>query len=610
MLKINKNGLKRMMAAGAAAVLAISLASFGFIETAGNNDASSLETADPTFDKSQIAEKKSIDDVHLRDKDLLYSQYDPKSVVTFYLTVSTGNASDGTDHTWEEINTYSAYDYDAWGVPRFQVNGILQIGDENGPIAGEVGYGEIVPNATVQIRGQTSSTYSQKNYKIRLIDDKGLWRGEQTIPINKHEQDGLRFRNKMAYDLISEIPQIMSLRTQFVHLYVKDLTDGIDPSEAKFEDYGLYTHVEQLNKKCLRNHGLDRNGHLYKINFMEFFRYEDTIKLVTDPDYDEAAFNALLEAKGSSDHTKLIQMLDAVNDYTLTNEELLENYFDEENIAYWMAFMILVGNSDTQNRNMYIYSPLNGNKWYILPWDNDAMLRQTEDEFKGTLDVGSWESGVSNYWGTVVFKRFLQLPSFRKALDDAVKDLHENYLTKEHISELAHMYAEVVRPYVYSMPDMQNARLTEDVFDVVVDSIADECDQNYYDYLESLEKPMPFYIGEPVIENGQINFIWDAAYDLDKENITYNVKLARDYDFQDVLFEEDGIRLTTASCPAPEPGQYFLHVDATNESGYTQDCFDYYATGTRGKAFGTYCFYVLPGGQIEIEQYVEADDVQ
>ena len=43
--------------------------------------------------------------------------------------------------------------------------GLLQVGDENGPTEGEVGYGERVPNATVQIRGQTSSQNAQKNYQ-------------------------------------------------------------------------------------------------------------------------------------------------------------------------------------------------------------------------------------------------------------------------------------------------------------------------------------------------------------------------------------------------------------------------------------------------------------
>lgn len=85
-----------------------------------------------------------------------------------YLTVSRGNSSENTDHSWAEINTYSVYDYADMGVTRYQVMGLLQPGDDKGPVAGEVGYGEEAPNATVQVRGQTSSTYTQKNYKVEL----------------------------------------------------------------------------------------------------------------------------------------------------------------------------------------------------------------------------------------------------------------------------------------------------------------------------------------------------------------------------------------------------------------------------------------------------------
>lgn len=110
---------------------------------------------------------------HLRDKDELYEVYDDSSIVTMYLTVSRGNSSENTDHSWAEINTYSVYDYADMGVARYQVMGLLQAGDEDGPVAGEVGYGEEAPNATVQVRGQTSSGYTQKNYKVELKKGKG-----------------------------------------------------------------------------------------------------------------------------------------------------------------------------------------------------------------------------------------------------------------------------------------------------------------------------------------------------------------------------------------------------------------------------------------------------
>ena len=243
-----------------ACILAGSMTMSLFAGCIGNGDVvpeeknESTDTEEPTASETsqeiKKAESRDIDQVHLRDKDSLYENDDDTSVVTMYLTVSKGNSSENTDHTWEEINSYSVYDYEEMGVDRYQAAALLQIGNENGPTEGMVGYGENIPNATVQIRGQTSSRNAQKNYKIELKKNKGTWRGQRTINLNKHMTEGMRFRNKLAYDLLKGIPQLISLRTQFVHLYVKDTTDG--SADAKFEDYGLYTQVEQLNKTGLK----------------------------------------------------------------------------------------------------------------------------------------------------------------------------------------------------------------------------------------------------------------------------------------------------------------------------------------------------------------------
>ena len=549
-----------------------------------------------------VAPTADINSLHLRDVDSLYSTA-PEDIVTMYLTVREGNASDGTNHTWQEVNTYSAYYYDELGIDRYKVSALLQVGDENGLVEGQLGYGQTIPNATVQIRGQTSSRNAQKNYKIKLIDNSDGWNGQRTIALNKHMGEGLRLRNKLAYDLMTEIPQMMSLRTQFVHLYVRDLT-GDNPDE--FVDYGLYTQVEQLNKTALRAHGLDRNGYLYKVNACEFYEYDD-LRLVSDPDYDEAAFSTILETKGKADHTKLLEMLHAVNDYTISNDELLERYFDSENIAYWMAFMILTGNVDTQNRNFYIYCPLNGNTWYIYPWDNDDMLTATEFEIRGYHSDTEWEAGISNYWGNILFRRALMSEKFRQELHAAVLDLQEHYLNGNRIGELFQRYNEIVEPYVSRMPDLQFLPVTLKERETVVEDTKYEIWANYQRYLETLESPMPFYVGVPEQTDTSLLVTWDDSFDFRNEDITYRVVLAKDYEDKEVLYDADGIVLPKLEIPLVlEPGQYFLRVVATNASGKQMSCFDYY-TNTEGKVSGVYCFYVEEDGSIVPFQVIEGD---
>lgn len=542
---------------------------------------------------------------HLEDKSTLYEQDAEDSVITMYLTVRRGNKADNTDHSWASINSYSVYDYESMGVDRYQVEGLLQVGDENGPVAGELGFGETAPNATVQIRGQTSSTNPQKNYKIRLKDEHGSWRGQQTIALNKHMTDGLRYRNKLAFDLLKEIPQLMSLRTQFVHLYVKDQTT--DPANESFQDYGLYTQVEQLNKTALRAHGLDRYGQLYKVNSFEFYRHEDTIRLETDPAFDRKAFEARLEIKGDSDHSKLIRMLEEINDYSVKSDQLIADWLDEENIAYWMAFQILMGNTDTQNRNFYLYSPKNVDRFYILPWDFDGALFYEQYALIGRSENSSWERGISNYWGNILFRRCLQSAHFRSVLDAAIEDLRTHVLTKEHMTALAERYAAVVKNAVYQQPDILNASLTEAQYDTLTENLYRNVEEAYQSYHVSLEKPMPFYIGVPEPDGqGKLRIVWDPSYNFREGTLLYHASITRNSDGTEVVASYDGAwpEWTTEMLPA---GQYFLKVSVRDEAGHTQDAFDYYVT-ENGKVYGTKCFYVDADGAIS-EDIVEEKDL-
>ncbi|SFC09907.1 CotH kinase family protein [Butyrivibrio sp. YAB3001] len=537
------------------------------------------------------------DVTHIRDKKLIYD--DDNSVVTMYLTVRKGNKSDGTNHTWEEVNTYSAYYYDERGIDRYKVEALLQVGDENGVKEGALGYGREAPNATVQIRGQTSSKNPQKNYKIELKKNQGSWNGQTTIALNKHMTDGLRFRNKLGFDLLEGIDQLMGLRTQFVHLYVNDLTDDED---LGFQDYGLYTQVEQLNKAALRTHGLDRTGHLYKINFFEFYRYEDVIKKADEPGYDKKAFEEYLEIKGNEDHTKLIEMLEDVNNMSVPIEDVIKEHFDMENLAYWMAFNILTGNYDTQSRNTYLYSPQNSDTWYLYCWDLDASFRLEENHMKGLTDGESWECGISNYWGNVLFQRCLKSKQFRDELNDAILEL-KDYMSKDRLKEMVEAYRKVVEPYVYKEPDLNYAPITKQQYEKVAADLPGLVDEYYKKYLDTLDRPMPFYIGVPVFENGKIKYNWEMSYDFNQEDVKYKMTVARDYEFKDVVesYEDYWPEYTGK---ALSPGQYFVKVQATNESGKTQDPFDYYEVDS-GKIYGVLCFYINKDNSISVYTVVE-----
>lgn len=547
-------------------------------------------------EETEKLQTADVDSVKVEDSSVIYNDDDDDSVVVMYLTVSQGNEADSTNHTWEEVNSHSIYYYQEQGIDRYRVEGILQIGDENGPVQGQFGYGEFAPNCIVQIRGATSTRSPQKSYKIEINKNEGYWREQRTINLNKHVYDTVRFRNKLSYDLLKTIPGAFSLRTQFVHLYVKDLTEG--DADAQFVDYGLYTQVEQVNKTYLRNHGLDEFGQLYKATMFEFLQY-DALKLKDDPEYDQEAFEQVLEIKGDDDHTKIIAMLNDLNNFSIPIEDILDKYFDEENYFTWFAFQILTGNTDTTSQNFYLYSPHNGNKWYFISWDNDGAWRFEEDiAFKNVSSGYNYTRGVSNYWGATLHQRVLKSAACREKLNAKIEELRKE-LTKERIESLVSLYSPITSQYISSVPDVIYAPQTLQGFNQILEMIPNEIEHNYEMYKISLESPMPFYIAEPTFTNDKTIFRWDSSYDFDGEDITYKFELARDYTFANIIDTQENLQVAQAFTAKLEPGQYFIRVTSKNSSGMTQTAMEQYQGYDDVKRYGIIGFNVLADGTIQ-----------
>ena len=553
-----------------------------------------LISEDETYETESLYE--------LEDNKTLYED-EGAQVVTMYLTVGQGNEAEGTNHTWTEINSRPLSYYEELGIEPYKCEAVLQVGDEEGPLEGEFGYGERSANATVRLRGTGASQQQQKSYRIDIKQDMGKWQDQKVIVLNKHEADPVRIKNKLAYSLIAEIPQMIGARTTFVHLYVKDKTEGED---GLFRDYGLYTQVEQINKAYLRSHGFDSEGNLYQAGSFDWGRHADVLVNATDASYNLEAFEEYLEVKGSEDHSKLLAMLDAVNDETNNIQQVVAQYFNKENLYYWMAFHILLGNKDVLNGNYYLYSPRGVDTWYFISWDNDSMLEETYQRLRDSGYDRSWDYGIFNYADCVLFRRILQDETCRSELDMAVRDLRENYLTPERLREKIEEYAQATEEYLYELPDRTFARVTQQQYRNLLSEMPEEVEANFQAYNESLTAPWPFHILTPTTDGTTLTLQWEDAYSFQGDSITYTVELARDYTFQSpILSQQTGE--TSCSLPMLQTGQYFVRVRAANASGQVQDAYEYYGTEAGTTEYSTLCFYVQADGSVAISTYIGDD---
>lgn len=511
------------------------------------------------------ASAENEEDTRLVENKTLYDKVEFDKVEHVYITIYNQDEVSENDLTFRELDESYKEFTNLEGGPDLQI--LFQTGTEQGPVENGFSKGIDKTNAAIELRGRSSRLESQKSYKIRLKDSAGLWYGQSVLNLNKHKDDRTRVRNKMAFDYFTRLPDIISLRTNFVELHVKDQTQ--DPSNEEFESYGLYTHVEQLNEEALAARGLNTGGQLYKVENFEFLRYPDVLKLADDPTYDKEAFERVLRINGSEDHTPLLELLDAINDPNANFDEVFEKYFDRDNYLTFLALNLLFGNYDTMSTNYYLYHPLNQSKWYLIPWDFDKALGR---DLERTDKMPMWQEGIARYWGTALHRRFLRNS---KNVEDLRAKLEElgGIVTPEQTTELLDAYYPIAKKYIEQRPDVRHLDMEVDQFDSYYKNLYSVIDVYKERTLKSFDYPMPIFLNYEREKDEEV-FKWDASFDLQNEQLTYLVQLSTTPDMTNLLVDEVNTEFEHRM-PQLEKGRYYLRVTITDESGNEQIPFDY-----------------------------------
>ena len=421
-------------------------------------------------------------------------------------------------------------------------------------------------NATLRLRGATSRNYALKSYRIKLDSKKELWRDERKLQLNKHIGDSTRVKNKLSFDLMSTIPHLPSLRTQFVQLYIDN------------QDYGLFTHVENVGKEYLKKRGFDKDSNIYKAENFEFrLRSELEIDAKGQP-LDEKKFESILEIKRGKDSKKLLEMLSAVANLNNNfKDDVLNKYFNVNNFLTWASVNILMGNSDIKTSNFYIFNPKDKDTFYFLPWDYDQTWGSDWDE--NTIREGSIPSKTyrspHNLWVSHFGKRFLLQKGAIAQLKEAVTEIKNNYLTKAKIEAFTKSYHDVVFPLISEEPDFDYINFHKDTdeltlkeYNKIYNALANSVERNYQIFLKDLESPTPFWLEKPVLNEENIVFDWDKSIDLQDDNITYDLEISTTPLFkkEDVKYSIKKMKTNHLSTQWMLPkGTYYYRVTARDD---------------------------------------------
>ncbi len=398
-------------------------------------------------------------------------------------------------------------------------------------------------NAGLRQRGSTSRTAPQKSFRVRLEDD--LWRNEERIQLNKHPYDQSRMTNKLAFDLMQRLPHLPSLRTQFVNLWIDD---GAGPVNQ-----GLYTHVESRAKEYLINRGLDKDDNVYKANFFTFSG-NDLAAIQVDADgqpVDETRFEERIEIDRGKNHTKLVEMVAAINDPNIAFDTVLDRYFNRNNVLMWITTNLLLGHRDVIDQNYFLYNPKDSETFYFLPWDYDGSLRintplsdgNSFNELAARLTFGFANEAENNF-----IRQFYLLPGSHDLIVKAANEIRRDYITDDAIRDLSSQYANVIRPFISSSPDLENiggVRVLENlyVWEERWQSFPSVVEGNLQRLSASPNMPLPHFLKLPFSRNNNTVLWWDRATDITGGEVSYDIQIASQADFADgtIIYNSSGI---------------------------------------------------------------------
>ncbi len=424
-----------------------------------------------------------------------------------------------------------------------------------------------VSNAELRMRGSGSRNGAQKSLRIKLDSKDNLWRGERYFQLNKHPFDGSRLRNKLATDVMSVIPSLPSLRTQFVNLWIDDGNGPVD--------YGLFTHVERVNDNYLENRGWDDNGNVYKTEDFRFNKSDlsDTLVDADGKPLDKDRFETSLSIENGKDHRALQAMLQDMNNPARTFKSVLDQYFDRSNVLAWVATNILVHQADAVRHNFILYNPTGTRKFYFIPWDYDEAMgvwnEPPRDLSNDSLRQRS-EYGYGLAAGNVLLEGFYRLPGIHDEILKTVDYLRENVVTDQFMTEKVDTYFALVAPFQERLPDSAH----NPYFNLgSAPSYVNAPGKNAESLRNTFRAPIGPILQAPQKQASNWLFSWRPAYDVTGTSggITYRLQVASTPTFNtgtivaDVSGIPDGTGTLTKSVDSARlpKGNYYARLIAT-----------------------------------------------
>ncbi|MBO6517220.1 MAG: CotH kinase family protein, partial [Bacteroidia bacterium] len=248
-------------------------------------------------------------------------------------------------------------------------------GQEERMLASVVIEGERFDNVGVRYKGFSSVSVDRKknpfNIKLDYVSDQSFY-GQTKIKLSNVIQDPSFVRETLSYEIARKY--MPASRANFANVYVNDTF------------WGVYTNVEPVNKRFLRDRFSSSENAFFKCNPEHLELNGENCNLSNSPGQDSVLYYSLYDQKSDAGWRELMELIHTLNN----NADSIENVLNVNQTLWMHAFNYVVINFDSYigyAQNYYLYKDATGLFNPIL-WDMNqsfASYRLTDasDYFRG-----------------------------------------------------------------------------------------------------------------------------------------------------------------------------------------------------------------------------------
>jgi hypothetical protein len=221
---------------------------------------------------------------------------------------------------------------------------------------------------TIEVKGSFTRQTPKKSLLIKL--DGGKWRGQSRISLNGMGTDASMMREWLSWELMRDLGMVVP-HTRYTRLSINGA------------DSGLFLRIEWIDAGMFERHKLGGDGQF-------FHPYDSAFCGDLTPASLEPSRECWLKlAPRDGDFAPLRALVDEIAAQPVdTFHELVDRRFDAESVVNWFAVNALVTETDTYNKNYFLYLPQKTGQWLVVPWDYDLTFGRAFDparEFPYTI---------------------------------------------------------------------------------------------------------------------------------------------------------------------------------------------------------------------------------